>query len=1012
MQLRRGFLVFVFMLFAAQGLAEKMVVHTFAGGGGKSSNNQMSHFSAIGIGMAVGTASGGGIEAHHGFLAGAQVFSDSDVVPPEFDPQPQNLRFAVRDADCLASVVFPEYTVTDDRDLNPTVTVTIVDPLTDINPAGETVLLPPGSYDVVLTVRDRQQNETRAAIRVDVVDESEPVINPVPNPTPNDGAAIEATSPTGTPVALDIQCQDACDAEPVVLDVPAKFDFGNTDVALTCRDRSGNERTENITVRIKDTTAPQLVGALPDSFDVLCNNAGGALIQVPFVIFSDNATRPNEIAVGLVVDPGTAEEAVFAQVPNALTLLAGPHTLRYVATDAQNNVAVADLVVTVKDETAPRIEVAGLPDNGWFKLNDAEFEFTVRDDCGSADQLDVSVVPAPDTLVVDGNTYTVGYETDGIYNLQIAVTDLGDNTARDNSVSFGVDRTLPEHVFITPAETEGGQSDETFSFYGMGEQVAMTFAARDVGNQASGIASAAVTVPAGNMGLLEFTANGNGRPVQGDAEVDNLRCTTDRQINGVSVCVDGKVNMKLLPPGRVDLQFEISDFAGNTAYQIVSLVNGNLGAAIRRVEQRLQGVLAPCPTCPVLAEGPEVAQLGLAINKLDKATCAEDVNCLGTEAIQESDYKTLRFLGGAIQIAQSASVNLMNLLNGTDDADKQLFYRTQLDLLARMTVSDLELYKAWIERIDPAGQQNAAFYQENYNRDMAKLAIEMTAMDEGLGARNYPQVFASGVKSFFHLKMAHELWFMNYHAMPEPQAEVESGEGRVSFNYTEYRRGRNILNAVREELDRYRTLSEVPALAEMNDIRVRLTTVVADLDVLLEDGINSGLTDLQYLNTLLELRSVARSSATASNQGAYVRVYQLAMMQVVRWLTHFSLATAQYFDPVDQPVYALAQASIEEGVDLLDQREIASVINLYGDVEKALCPIIGVYHCWFTRDDFLVDGGVDTDGTFVDAIDDMPEVCLEDLGMVDPISWDNNWRNELLIGEHDPTQDPCMVNLP
>ena len=58
--------------------------------------------------------------------------------------------------------------------------------------------------------------------------------------------------------------------------------------------------------------------------------------------------------------------------------------------------------------------------------------------------------------------------------------------------------------------------------------------------------------------------------------------------------------MKLLPPGKVDMQFELIDFAGNTAYQNVSfIINGNLGAAIRRVEQRLQGVLAPCPTCPV-----------------------------------------------------------------------------------------------------------------------------------------------------------------------------------------------------------------------------------------------------------------------------------------------------------------------------------------------------------------------------------------------------------------------------
>ena len=68
-------------------------------------------------------------------------------------------------------------------------------------------------------------------------------------------------------------------------------------------------------------------------------------------------------------------------------------------------------------------------------------------------------------MVVDNDTYTVSYNSDGIYNLQIAVTDLGNNTKlRDNSVSFGVDRTLPEHVFIAPVETLDGQSEETFLF--------------------------------------------------------------------------------------------------------------------------------------------------------------------------------------------------------------------------------------------------------------------------------------------------------------------------------------------------------------------------------------------------------------------------------------------------------------------------------------------------------------------------------------------------------------------
>ena len=158
----------------------------------------------------------------------------------------------------------------------------------------------------------------------------------------------------------------------------------------------------------------------------------------------------------------------------------------------------------------------------------------------------------------------------------------------------------------------------------------------------------------------------------------------------------------------------------------------------------------------------------------------------------------------------------------------------------------------------------------------------------------------------------------------------------------------------------------------------------------------------------MALRDVARRSAEANNQGAYVRVYQFGMMQVVRWLVHFSLATAMYFDPVDQPVYAAALASIEEGVDLLDEREIAGVINLYGDTERALCPIWGVYHCWFSRDDSLL-GGQDTDPRYHEHTGvAFPQACL-DIGMTDPESWDNDWR---VAPEVDGVvRAPCQIDL-
>ena len=96
----------------------------------------------------------------------------------------------------------------------------------------------------------------------------------------------------------------------------------------------------------------------------------------------------------------------------------------------------------------------------------------------------------------------------------------------------------------------------------------------------------------------------------------------------------------------------------------------------------------------------------------------------------------------------------------------------------------------------PCSATERGFLFENYDRDMAKLDAEINSMRDGLNGRNYPQVFASGLKAFFHVKMAHELWVMNYHAQPEPQAELNN-EGNVSFNYTEYRRGRDTPEARR-----------------------------------------------------------------------------------------------------------------------------------------------------------------------------------------------------------------------
>ena len=130
---------------------------TPGGGGTSKAPNGDQHLSATALGMAVGEQSGGGVTARHGFLASSTRVRDEE--PPVFDPEPGDVVAAVAADRCLATFNLPAITVNDNRDRNPTVTVSLrTNPPRDIDPAGEQVQLPPGSYDVVATATDRYGN--------------------------------------------------------------------------------------------------------------------------------------------------------------------------------------------------------------------------------------------------------------------------------------------------------------------------------------------------------------------------------------------------------------------------------------------------------------------------------------------------------------------------------------------------------------------------------------------------------------------------------------------------------------------------------------------------------------------------------------------------------------------------------------------------------------------------------------------------------------------------------------
>ena len=171
-----------------------------------------------------------------------------------------------------------------------------------------------------------------------------------------------------------------------------------------------------------------------------------------------------------MVDPGPGQQ-VFDNLPGQLTLSVGAHILRYQATDASGNSTAVELRVVVTDTSVPTIEVADLPESGWFG-GDASFVFRVGDDCGSPDDLQVTVEPEPSSMTREGNEYRVSYDQDGRYSLRITVTDDGGNSARENSVSFGIDRTPPEVSVAVPGQ-RGVDANDTVSypFFGMGESL-------------------------------------------------------------------------------------------------------------------------------------------------------------------------------------------------------------------------------------------------------------------------------------------------------------------------------------------------------------------------------------------------------------------------------------------------------------------------------------------------------------------------------------------------------------
>lgn len=951
--------------------AQMLPAKTFSSGGGKSTGGGYQHMGNTGLGVAVGATSGNNRVVRHGFLVGAARVRDE--TPPTFNPVPGDLVVPTAADRCEATVALPAVNVVDNRDPNPTVTVTLqTNPPQDIDVGGEQVDLPLGTYDVLVVATDRYGNEARTSYRLDVVDRTAPTFVPVPDPTPV-GQAAEAAAPTGTVVqGLTWDCADACDANPVASRAPAivRYPIGDTAVDIRCRDAAGNEASETVTVRVRDTQPPGVSGQMPRGIETECESPQGADIEVPVISWQDAGYAAADIDVQFVLNPD-GENRAFDAVPDTLLLPRGDHVFRYRATDGSGNSSSVDLQVSVIDNGVPEITVVNAPDNGWHGGNDPlSVTLDVTDGC-SAGLLDVQVMPPPTDIQRDGNRITLQYQAEGVYQLRIAIEDADGNETIDQSIAFGIDRNPPEPVLLVPSQQGVAPADaESYPIFPRAEMVALSAGGEEAADGvASGIANVTVVLdPDGEARVLaDHDFDGNGNPARGDRVVANVACELRRggalnQVDGVCD-PDAELALREVPVGVHELEIIVTDFAGNSGTASGWLINADLHAGAAIVRGRLQAIL---DANPGLAPG--------AAQRLQQSVAVlTQVGLITDERVAGTAYETPRFLGSAVIQTQLAVLRIEQARDIVAGA-----LRDELgdlsDLAARLVASDIELLQAYTRQLDRADQPEWKRTAQQVDDDIVDEALAL--MRTAVGNEDYNNAMSTAQTAYFHAKSAFEQWVMDWNYNPNPAADL--------LIQAEYGRGRDLLEEMAGEITAYLQLGQVPGAVFLGRLRDRMLLAATNLNVVAENGfdVQGALTDRQYLDALIDLRDAANFSGAAGNAGAWVRNYQWTMMQVVRFMTQASIEDAIYWQGNNRPawpLYVTSRAYIEEGTTLLEERRVQGLIELYGQNDDTMCLLYAVYHC-----DFLTDEGAN-DADLPYPVEDIPDVCWD--RMLQPAEW-------------------------
>ena len=312
-----------------------------------------------------------------------------------------------------------------------------------------------GDTAVTCTATDESGNTATTSATMTVEDTTAPIMTELVALT------LEATSPLGAVVPYSLPtATDLGESLLVVCEPPSggTFPIGDTVVACTATDGSGNTTTSSATMTVEDTTGPTLT--LPADITAEATSGSGAVATFTVTAVDD-------------VDPGPVVSCV---PPSGTEFESGDTTVTCTGTDADGNATSGTFVVTVEDTAAPVFEtelvaltlqatsplgavveyllptatdlsgpvpvVCEPPSGGTFAVGDTEVTCTATDGSGNATTTSATMTVLPIPLIITAEPVTKTYDGTPVSGFTVSYDGFlgGENESiLDGGLAFGGD---------------------------------------------------------------------------------------------------------------------------------------------------------------------------------------------------------------------------------------------------------------------------------------------------------------------------------------------------------------------------------------------------------------------------------------------------------------------------------------------------------------------------------------------------------------------------------------------